>query len=373
MAIAAMAMIAGLLAFLPSTAAAAQANEITVSAGESIQAALDAADPGTTITVEKGTYEEALVIRTSGITLIGEKGATVSPGDARSECEFFGDIDAICIANGFFVNEAGQTDSTETIRDVTVSGFTIKNVRGAGVGVVRGENITITRNSVQAPGCDGFYVITTTGFEVSRNTTKKASNVLGFCNGLSIINSSDGIVSRNKALNGFGTGVMLNSVESVNLDRNKVVGNCNGITLTDGPDAPLGVKNVKITKNTVSKNNKTCKPFESFGFDESFGGAGIAVLGGDKIQIKKNKVTKNIVDDKIGFPTAGIMVLDNVNIFTGEFIDSVGRVSISRNTVTKNSVNGLETDILVGTEDGKVNVTKNNCGVSTPDPAWCGG
>ena len=47
---------------------------VTVHSGESIQAAIDAAKPGTTIKVEEGTYAEALTIDKDGIELVGEDG-----------------------------------------------------------------------------------------------------------------------------------------------------------------------------------------------------------------------------------------------------------------------------------------------------------
>lgn len=367
-------MIAGLLTLLPATQVEAQAgNDRTVSPGESIQAALDEAESGDTIIVKKGVYNEALVIRTSGITLLGEKGATVSPGDSRTECEFFGDVDAICIAADFFTREDGRIDSREVISDVTVSGFAVRNVRGAGIGVVRGENITITKNNVTAPGCDGYYAILTDGFEISRNVVKKSGQVLGFCNGVSVLSSSNGTVARNKALNGAGMGLLLNSVVNVKVDRNKVVGNCNGISLNDDPDRPLELKNVKVTRNTVSRNTKSCKIFEMFGVDAEFGGVGIGVIGGDKIQLKRNKVTKNVLPDELQLPTAGVLLIDNVNPLTGDFFSPLGRVTVAHNTIRDNSAGGVEVDLSVLTQDGKVKVNKNTCGVSIPDPALCGG
>jgi hypothetical protein len=56
------------LMFLPSVS---WATEIVVDGGESIQAAIDTAQPGDIITVNPGIYHEMLIIRTEGLTLQG--------------------------------------------------------------------------------------------------------------------------------------------------------------------------------------------------------------------------------------------------------------------------------------------------------------
>ena len=58
----------------PAGAAAA----VVVHPGQSIQAAVDAAAPGTTIIVQRGTYAENVEITTDGIKLLGN-GATLVP------------------------------------------------------------------------------------------------------------------------------------------------------------------------------------------------------------------------------------------------------------------------------------------------------
>lgn len=365
-------LLGSLLALLPGSVAEAQSAAVTVSEGESIQAALDAAAPGTTITVEKGVYEEALVIRTDGITLQGEKGATINPGDATSECEFFGDFDGICIAAAYYLDETGFSQSSETISDVTVSGFTVKNPTGSGIGVVEGENITITGNSVTGAGCDGYYVLFTNNFELSRNKAKKSSQTLGFCSNTTVAESSNGLISRNKFLNGVNAGLAVNDSQKMKIDRNKVVGNCNGIVMIGNSDNEPS-KNNKITKNVVSKNNTRCQPFLDFGIEAYAGGVGILAMGGSRIQIKGNKVTKNVVTGEISFLAGGIVVRDNLDFGTGEVSVPIDRVTVSRNKSTGNSVAGAELDLLVATEEGRVKATKNTCGVSAPDPAWCGG
>jgi hypothetical protein len=64
--------------------ATAPADVIKVGPGESIQAAIDAADPGDTIEVKKGVYLEKLEVGTDGLTLKG-KGAIID-AELRGAC-----------------------------------------------------------------------------------------------------------------------------------------------------------------------------------------------------------------------------------------------------------------------------------------------
>src|SRR5688572_15522195 len=52
----------------------ANSRSVTVRAGESIQAAVNAAIPGQTILIEPGTYLESILVEKQNLTLIGLKG-----------------------------------------------------------------------------------------------------------------------------------------------------------------------------------------------------------------------------------------------------------------------------------------------------------
>src|SRR4051812_40053209 len=111
---------AGLGAVAPSVPAAAAAGHV-VRPGQSIQAAVDAAQPGDTIVVRPGTYRESVLITKPGLTLRGSGGRTViEPGASGAQ------PDSACAkaGNGICVlGTDGQTVDHVSISSLTVSGF----------------------------------------------------------------------------------------------------------------------------------------------------------------------------------------------------------------------------------------------------------
>ena len=82
---------------------AGAAGAIIVRPGQSIQAAVDAAAPGTTIIVQRGTYAENVEIATDGIKLHGNGATLVPPANpAPNFCGMGGPaVDGVC-AHGEF-------------------------------------------------------------------------------------------------------------------------------------------------------------------------------------------------------------------------------------------------------------------------------
>ncbi len=117
-----------------------------------IQAAVDAAVPGDVIKVGKGTYAEAVVIATDGLTLIGRR-SVVDPAYA-GPC-FSVNADDVTI-NGFTLRN-GSLGVSATGDGISL----IKNIveASAGVGLsVTGEGAAVISNAVRAAGGDGIRV-----------------------------------------------------------------------------------------------------------------------------------------------------------------------------------------------------------------------
>src|SRR5215204_895943 len=126
----------------------ATAESSVVGPGESIQKAINAADPGDTIVV-RGVHHEDVAIRKDGIKLRGEDDAVIKPpAKADSPCA----PEAICIL-GDMNFQTGEITGPR-VSDVSVSGFTIRDFQereqgdltAFAIDVLHARNATVAGN-----------------------------------------------------------------------------------------------------------------------------------------------------------------------------------------------------------------------------------
>src|SRR5215470_19595681 len=134
-----------LLMFVAETGSARADTRVVVGPGASIQAAVDAAQPGDTIVVT-GRHRENVAVTTDGITLRGA-GAVLEPPATPTQNACFDpntptDVDGICILGD--VN-FGTGEVVREVRDVTVRGFTIRGF-SEGIVAVGAHHATFERN-----------------------------------------------------------------------------------------------------------------------------------------------------------------------------------------------------------------------------------
>jgi parallel beta-helix repeat protein len=240
----------------------AAADSSVVGPGESIQKAINAADPGDTIVV-KGLHREDVVIFKNGIKLRGEDGAVFeAPTRAKADTpcsKFFGGPQAICIL-GDFNPETGEIN--KRVRDVSVSGFTIRGFKHKEaflIDVFAARNTTVVGNRITGNLANGI------SFGGSVNTTIAKNHVIGGPEtpekGILV-----GISSRTKIVNNvvrsYDHGIEAEESTNTTIAGNDLIGN------------PLGVVAPESTGTKIVSNDIT---------DSTIGGTLILDSTGTKI------------------------------------------------------------------------------------------
>ncbi len=201
----------------------AEARVTRVRAGESIQAAIDAASDGDTILVDPGTYQEdpssvyGLRITQNRIRLIGRSRAGKGGGD-KVRILANGDQET-----GIYAAPAGceykDSSCADTLKDFYVRGFTV-------------EGFPV--NGIQTRWVDGFTFI--------RNESVNNLN-----NGIYPTLSANGLVANNVSYGSLDTAMWVAGSENVRVVGNEVYGSPIGLEITVSND-------VRVWRNDIHDN-----------------------------------------------------------------------------------------------------------------------
>jgi nitrous oxidase accessory protein NosD len=287
-----------LVVLVAGTGSARAATKVVVGPGDSIQAAVDAAQPGDTILV-KGAHRENVAITTDGITLRG-LGAALAPAatpvqNACLDPSAPADVNGICILGD--VNfDTGEV--IREVRDVTVSGFTIRGFSD-GIVAVGAHNATFEHNVAIGNAGYGITAFASTGTRMLFNRAS-GSDEAGFYIGDSPAADAT-LIGNDSSGNLFG--ILIRNAQQGKAAANSIHGNCAGVAVLADLPGPAGV--FHLTGNRIRNNTKACAAGEDIPFPLS--GVGVALLGATSVKINGNLITGNVPSADTNF-SGGVVV-----------------------------------------------------------------
>ena len=270
-----------------SPAAALAGDTIVVTT--TIQAAVDAAQPGDTIRVPPGTYRESVLVDKSHLTIVGSRAAIIDAEGFRT---------GIRVGTGRISRDGPvPTCPPLAVTGFTLRGLTIKHAGFSGVFLigVDGYRLTGTRyldNPVYGP----FPVCSRNGL-IDFNQVVGGGSAVGPSLDTGIYVGDDHQVTvRHNTVTNYVIGVVVENTTNAVVRDNLLRGNMAGIYVAVFPDHPRPfTDDVVLERNQVLHNNlPNPVPADS---GDAIGlvptGAGIVNLGGDHVVIGNNRVLGN--------------------------------------------------------------------------------
>ena len=333
--------------------------------GESIQAAIDDAPPGSTVVINEGSYRENLLID-HAVTVRGRGAVLLQPPAVQTPntCTESGRFEepgqpkptwAMCI-----VGELGPLDDMGVATVVTpLAGVTVSkiHVRGFTEGIV-------------ALGTEGLVVEhvevdqhTDAGINIVRSTNAKVKNSylhdnVDFAIKVSIGN---GITLEGNRIidtrDSNGQGLNVSQYRNVVIRGNEVAGNCTGIMVVDVVH-PGAMRNVRVYANDVHDNSRYC-PGEGI---PSASGNGIVLGGVTNAVVFDNEVSHNVASTDPATGAPADLAFGGIGLFD---TTAFGGSAPSHNRVTDNeATDNQPNDVFYDGSGTNVVISENDCNTS---------
>ncbi|MFG3530933.1 nitrous oxide reductase family maturation protein NosD [Streptomyces sp. NPDC047917] len=327
-----------------SSASATDSHEVRP--GESIQKAVDAAQPGDTIVLLPGTYRESVLVTKPELTLRGSGSRTViRPAEAGTKA-----TDA-CAKAGSGICVQGR--SGKTVDGVRVESLTLSGFKKNGVWASWTDRLTVHRVTSEHNGVWGIAQERSTRGAFIGNTARANGDA-----GIFVANTVDkeggatdtrGTEVRDNALKDNRIGFTARRVRNLSVHDNTVSGNCTGVFVVGDEGKPQAGA-MTIESNNITGNNKFCSATERL---SAIQGSGLVLTGAADTKVRSNTIR----DNSGTTPMSGGVVL---------FKSFVGTKNTG-NTISGNVVLGNKPADLANGDTGKGNTfTDNVCAKSAP-------
>ncbi|TFV62610.1 hypothetical protein E4P41_06745 [Geodermatophilus sp. DF01-2] len=376
-------------------------DEIEVRPGESIQEAVDAAEPGDTVVLHPGEYQQNVTITTDHLSLVGHDAVLLPAGAGQTECDTLGEGEAeeggtggegtggegtggegtggegtggegtggeepappaeeprmsgICILGDVVLpppptnpeEPPGEIEVRDAVTGVSIRGITVKGASGDGLIAVGTENLKVRDSRFADNGGYGAASFVGTG-TTFRDDEATGNAEAGFYVGDSPDSQAD--VRDNHAV-GNELGFFFRSASNGKARDNVAEHNCLGmLVLADAPGPAAGWD---LRDNRVKENNAECQGPEP---GTTISGAGIVMFGATEFRVRDNKVTGHVSQSpETTVAAGGIVVLSG---FGG---------TAPSGEVEDNKAKGNEPADIVWDETGEVEFDDNRCEESIPD------
>jgi parallel beta-helix repeat protein len=276
------AYLVGLAALL--CAASVQARTWSVTAGDSIQAAVDAARPGDTIRLQAGVYSGeggvALVhVRTSGLRIEAPRAAL---------------LDAQGYRYGILVGEDTPLGTNgcppATVHGYAQVGVTVRGAERAGVELFGVDTFSLRGSALLENGAHGAAT------HCAAHGILSGNFAAGQRDAALLVADSTHVVVEDNAVTESAVGVQVENASFVHVRHNQLFGNTSGIVLMSSPHLPhASTDHVRIEENAVVQNNLP-NPYAIDAPERVSAipsGSGVLNAGADHVAIQRNFILGN--------------------------------------------------------------------------------